>query len=166
MSKKTKKRGRPKKIVVVVPDVVKPVDTVVKRKPGRPRKTETSVQEIPVQIITDVVVKRKPGRPKKAATEVVAEMVAVEKKRRGRPKKNVDEVSVPKKRGRKPKPTLQDIDPVRYQIITEIEKIYTDEGYEWLLKDNPREKYTTEQLQHHLNRLKQGHRAWKMPLKD
>ena len=53
-----------------------------------------------------------------------------------------------------------EVDPERIALIKETSEIYIREGYGWVLEDNPREKYTTEQLRIHLNRLKEGHRPW------
>jgi|WetSurMetagenome_2_1015567.scaffolds.fasta_scaffold118822_3 hypothetical protein len=53
-----------------------------------------------------------------------------------------------------------EVDPERIQLIKETIAIYEAEGYGWVIQENPREKYTTEQLRIHLGRLKQGHRPW------
>ena len=58
----------------------------------------------------------------------------------------------------------QETDPERIALMEEITAIYIAEGYEWLLQENPREKYTTEQLRIHVQKLREGHRAWNMPL--
>jgi hypothetical protein len=71
------------------------------------------------------------------------------------------------KRGRKkgsknsrPKEYPQEVDAERIALIKETTEIYVREGYGWVIEENPREKYTTEQLRLHLNRLHEGHRPW------
>lgn len=51
----------------------------MKKKPGRPKKTETAT--------TQTTVKKKPGRPKKSTTGTVKQATTATKKKAGRPKK-------------------------------------------------------------------------------
>jgi len=55
-----------------------------------------------------------------------------------------------------------EVDPERIMLIQEITEVYNREGYGWVIEENPREKYTTDQLRNHVRRLREGHRAWIM----
>ena len=54
------------------------------------------------------------------------------------------------------------VDPVRKLLIDEIKHLYKKEGFSWLLKENPLDKYTTTQLQIHVEKLRTGYRSWKI----
>jgi hypothetical protein len=71
-------------------------------------------------------------------------------KKKGRPK------------GSKNKPKIAVmVDTVRESLIAEITAIYKNDGKKFPLPGQNLSKYTNEQLQIHLDRLKQGHRPWK-----
>ena len=54
------------------------------------------------------------------------------------------------------------MDATRKSLIDEIKKIYKAEGFVWLLRENPLVKYSTEQLQIHVENLRKGKRSWKI----
>lgn len=90
---------------------------------------------------------------KSALAEIITEIK--KKPKRGRKKGSKNNVKIE---------FAPETDPERISLIEEITAVYIAEGYEWLLQENPREKYTTEQLRIHVQKLRDGHRAWKMPL--
>ncbi len=93
---------------------------------------------------------KKAAAPKKRTAKVSTKPSVVEKPKAAKSKKS------------RPKPVRAryPMDAARKPLITEIKSVYKKEGYAWLLKVNPLELYTTEQLQSHVERLRAGHRAW------
>ena len=83
----------------------------------------------------------------------LADIMSDKKPKRGRKKGGKNNITI-----EYPKTT----DSERMALMKEVEKIYVSEGFEWLLQENPREKYTTDQLRFHVERLRQGHRAWRI----
>ena len=86
------------------------------------------------------------------AISALADIMSDKKPKRGRKKG--------KKTAAGERSYLKEVDPERIALIKETTEIYVNEGYSWVLEENPREKYTTEQLRIHLRRLKEGHRPW------